>query len=37
MQVDTVYMDFRKAFEKVDHELLLNKIAYNGIQGDRLW
>lgn len=27
---------FRKAFDKVDHELLLNKIAFNGIRGNLL-
>lgn len=36
VQVDAVYTDFRKAFDKVDHELLLNKISYNGIRGDLL-
>lgn len=34
--VDAVYTDFRKAFDKVDHELLLKKIAYNGIRGNLL-
>ena len=36
LQVDAVYTDFQKAFDKVDHRLLLNKIAYNGIRGDLL-
>lgn len=36
LQVDTVYTDFCKAFDKVDHELLLNKIAFNGIRGNLL-
>lgn len=36
VQVDAVYTDFRKAFDKVDHELLLNRIAYNGIRGNLL-
>lgn len=36
LQVDAVYTDFRKAFDKVDHELLLNKIAFNGIRGNLL-
>lgn len=35
-QTDAVYTDFQKAFDKVDHRLLLNKIAYNGIRGDLL-
>lgn len=35
-QIDAVYTDFQKAFDKVDHELLLNKIAFNGIRGDLL-
>lgn len=36
LQVDAVYTDFCKAFDKVDHELLLNKIAFNGIRGNLL-
>lgn len=36
IQVDTVYTDFRKAFDKVDHQLLMSKIAFNGIRGDLL-
>lgn len=35
-QIDVVYTDFQKAFDKVDHKLLLNKIAFNGIRGDLL-
>lgn len=35
-QVDAAYTDFQKAFDKVDHELLLNKLTYNGIRGDLL-
>ncbi|XP_047989455.1 uncharacterized protein LOC125228811 [Leguminivora glycinivorella] len=35
-QVDSVYTDFRKAFDRVDHQLLLEKIAYNGNRGN-LW
>lgn len=35
-QVDVVYTDFRKAFDKVDHVLLLRKLAYNGIKGNLL-
>lgn len=36
VQVDAVYTDFKKAFDKIDHELLLNKIAFNGIHGNLL-
>ncbi|KAJ8728440.1 hypothetical protein PYW08_016825 [Mythimna loreyi] len=36
MQVDAVYTDFKKAFDKVDHEILLKKIAFNGIRGNLL-
>ncbi|CAK1581112.1 unnamed protein product [Parnassius mnemosyne] len=36
IQVDSVYTDFRKAFDKVDHYILLKKIAFNGIRGDLL-
>lgn len=35
-QVDCIYTDFSKAFDKVDHELLLKKIAFNGIRGNLL-
>lgn len=35
-QVDAVYTDFQKAFDTVDHEILLNKIAFNGIRGNLL-
>lgn len=36
LQTDAVYTDFQKAFDKVDHELLLRKIAFNGIRGNLL-
>nr|AEM44817.1 unknown [Pectinophora gossypiella] len=36
IQVDAIYTDFQKAFDKVDHKLLLEKIAYNGIRGNLL-
>lgn len=36
LQVDAVYTDFQKAFDKVDHLILLNKIAFNGIRGNLL-
>ena len=32
-QVDTVVLDFSKAFDKVDHSLLLHKLARYGITG----
>lgn len=35
-QVDAIYTDFRKAFDKVDHLLLIQKLAYNGITGSLL-
>ncbi|CAK1598938.1 unnamed protein product [Parnassius mnemosyne] len=35
-QIETVYTDFKKAFDKVDHLLLLKKISYNGIKGNLL-
>ena len=30
-QVDVIYIDFSKAFEKVDHGILLNKLAIFGL------
>lgn len=36
LQIDAVYTDFKKCFDKVDHELLLQKISYNGIRGNLL-
>lgn len=35
-QTDSVYTDIKKAFDRVDHRILLDKIAYNGIRGN-LW
>ncbi|XP_045455112.1 uncharacterized protein LOC123664638 [Melitaea cinxia] len=35
-QIDSIYTDFRKAFDRVDHRILLEKIVYNGIRGN-LW
>ena len=32
--VDLVYLDFRKAFDKVPHERLMVKVNAHGIQGD---
>ena len=31
--MDTVYLDFAKAFDKVDHNILMEKIAKNKIKG----
>lgn len=36
IQTDAVYTDFRKAFDRVDHAILLSKLAYNGIRGNLL-
>lgn len=36
VQVDAVYTDFQKAFDKVDHTLLMEKIGFNGIRGNLL-
>ncbi|KAJ0178985.1 hypothetical protein K1T71_005760 [Dendrolimus kikuchii] len=35
-QVDVIYTDFEKAFDRVDHFILLHKLEYLGIQGDLL-
>ena len=35
-QVDAIYTDFKKAFDKVDHLILLKKLSYNGIKGNLL-
>ena len=34
MEVEVVYLDFCKAFDKVDHKILLQKLASIGISGD---
>ena len=31
--MDTVFLDFSKAFDKVDHDLLLKKVIKHGIKG----
>lgn len=36
VQVHSIYTDFSKAFDKVDHILLLKKLVYNGIHGNLL-
>lgn len=33
IQVDAIYTDFQKAFDKVDHVLLLKRLRHNGITG----
>jgi hypothetical protein len=35
-QVDVIYTDFEKAFDRVDHAILLNKLFRLGIRGDLL-
>ena len=36
--VDKIYLDFAKAFDKVDHELLLRKLKSIGVKGKlRIW
>lgn len=35
-QVDVIYTDFEKAFDRVDHVILLNKLFRLGIRGDLL-
>ena len=31
---DVIYLDYAKAFDKVDHALLLKKVRTYGIEGD---
>lgn len=35
-QVDAIYTDFQKAFDKVDHRILFDKLESSGIHGDLL-
>ena len=36
MDSDTIYLDFSKAFDKVDHALLIKKLRLYGIEGKLL-
>ncbi|CAH2084309.1 unnamed protein product [Euphydryas editha] len=36
LQVDAIYTDYCKAFDRVDHNMLLKKLAFNGIRGNLL-
>jgi hypothetical protein len=36
IQVDSIYTDLKKAFDKVDHSILLSKLSKCGIHGDLL-
>lgn len=36
VRTDSVYTDFCKAFNKIDHEILLEKLEFNGMRGNLL-
>lgn len=36
MQTDVIYTDYSKCFDRIDHNILISKLASSGIHGDLL-